>query len=386
MKKTNKLNLYESLLVISMVAGSGLSFHKIYLYHIFMIINFFIFIYTINKNKLYFILKNKIILLFFIYSLLHIFFSKDFVLAIKNQVYILCGINIFYTFKIILRRNSVYILKFLKKIFIFVLFIGILEGLHIARWYSSPYTIELGLPSSFYGNTNNYATVLIIIFPFIFFMKNSIKKFIILSLMLFVLKKCDSRTNEIALVIEIFIFMILIFCKSDIYKKIFLFFIGISSICLLKNKIIEKFHIFYELFYAIETRADSIGLRKTLILNLIYELKKIEVFLFGVGGGNAAVIHKMNTGKLMSSHSFFLDLLGEYGIFMFILLIFYYLILIVKNFKIYLKKNSYINGSLFISLIGFAIGLNSMSGVIYFFPFWILLGIADFYSHSIRNA
>lgn len=385
MEKMNKLNLYESLLVISMIAGSGLSFHKIYLYHIFMIINFFIFICYINKNKFHFILENKIILLFFIYSLLHIFCSKDFVLAIKNQIYILCGISIFYTFKILLKKNNIHILRLLKKIFIFIIVIGVLEIFHIIRWYSSPYTIDLSVPSGFYGNTNNYATVLIIIFPFIFFMKNSIKKFFILLLMIFILKKCDSRANEIALIIEIFIFIVLVFYKSGLYKKIFLFIIGIVSICLLKNKIVDKFHLFYELVNATESRADSIGLRKMLILNLLFELKKIKVFLFGVGGGNAAIIHKMKTGELMSSHSFFLDLLVEYGIFMFSLLVIYYINLILKNLKSYIKKNNYINGSLFISLIGFAIGLNSMSGVIYFFPFWCLLGMADFYSCKERK-
>lgn len=385
MKKINKLSLYEILLVISMIVGSGLSFHKIYLYHIFMVINFFIFIYIINKNKLHFILENKIIFLFFTYSLLHIFCSKDFVLAIKNQICILCGTSILYTIKYLLKKNYYHVFIVVKKIFFFSCLIGFLEIFHIFRWLASRYSLEFPFPTVFWGNTNNYATVLIMVFPFIFFMKRSKKKLITMLATVYLLIKCDSRANNIALIVEIFIYIILIFYRSSLYKKIFIFITGIFSICLLKNKIIDKFHIFYALFYATETRMDSIGIRKMLILNLLFELKKIEVFLFGIGGGGTEAVHRIKTGKLMSSHSFFLELLVKYGIFIFILLGSYYLMLIYKNLKIYLKTSNYINGSLFVSLIGVAIGLNSMSGVIYFFPFWCLLGVADFHSNRKVN-
>ena len=376
------LNLYENLLIFSMIAGSGLSFNKIYLYHIFMIINFIIVIYYIKIDNYKFIIENKVMIIFFIYSFFHMFFVIDYILTLKNQIYITCGISIFYTIKYLLIKNSPQVFIIIKKIFFFSCLIGFLEIFHIFRWFSSAYSLDLSSPSVFWGNINNYATVLIMILPFIFFTKNSLKKLIILLISIYLLIKCDSRANNIALIIEIFIYTILVFYKSNIYKKIILFFSGFFLIVLLKNKIIEKFYLIYELFVASSIRMDSIGVRKILIINLLSELKKINVFLFGLGGGNSIVIHKIkgNTYGILSNHSFFLELLVEYGIFIFILLGSYYLILIYKNLKRYLKLDNHINGALFISLIGVAIGLNSMSGMIYFFPFWLLLGIADFYS------
>lgn len=384
-----KLNLYEKILIFSMIVGSGLSFHKVYLYHIFMIFNLLIFIYLfINKKRLRITKKNIknnfIFIIFFIYGFFNCFLAKDYTLVLKHQIYIICGISVFCTIKILLIKNYYQVFIIIKKIFFFSCVIGFLEVFHIFRWFGSAYDLEISSPSVFWGNINNYATVLIMIFPFILFMKSSLKKLIILLVTIYLLIKCDSRANNIALIVEIFIYAMLIFYKSNVYKKIILFLSEFFLIGLLKDKIIEKFYLIYELFTASSIRADSVGVRKIIIVNLLSELKKINVFLFGVGGGNSILIHKIkgNTYGILSNHSFFLELLVEYGIFVFILLGIYYLMLISKNLKVYLKTNNYINGSLFISLIGVSIGLNSMSGVIYFFPFWCLLSIADFYAYK----
>lgn len=384
-----KLSLYEKVLLISMIMGSGLSFNKVYLYHIFFVINFLywgiIKKFKIKKNLLK---ENIIIIIFFIYSSMHMFFIEDYILAIKNQIYILLGVSIFFTIKILLNKNKNEVLNIFKKIFILACFIGVLETINLFRWYVSPYDLNISYPAAFYWNTNDFATILIGIFPFVFFMKNFYKKIIFFSIVFYLLKKCDSRSNEIALIIEIFIFLLLILQKSNPFNKILIIFIGIFTTFLLKKQILSKFLVLYDLIFVSISSSDSLGVRKALILNLLSELKKTYVFLFGTGGGNSIVVHKIknNTHGMLSNHSFFLELFVEYGVFIFSLLGIYYLKLIYRNFKFYLKTNNYINGSLFISLIGFSIGLNSMSGVIYFFPFWILLGIADFYSHSIRNA
>lgn len=382
-----KLNLYEKILIFSLIVGSGLSLHKIYLYHILMGINliFIIFLkknYKINNCK--FITENKVLLVFFLYSFFRIFFVKDYELALKNQIYIICSMSVFYMIKKLLIKNCYQVLKIIKKIFFFSCLIGFLEVFHIFRWFTSVYTLEVSSPSVFYGNTNNYAIVLVMVFPFVLFMKKSLKKLIMMLTIIYLLTKCDSRINNIAIMIEIFIYVMLNFYKSNVYKRAILLFSGFFFIGILKEKIIEKFYIIYELMTATAMRTDSIGIRKIIIINLLSELKKINIFLFGIGGGNSILIHKIkgNTYGVLSNHSFFLELLIEYGVFIFVLLGSYYLMLIFKNFEICIKTDNYINKSLFISLIGVTIGINSASGAIYFFPFWSLLGVADFYMNK----
>ena len=342
MDEQKDLSLYKKIFLISMLMSHGLSIGKLYLYHILLMLTTFYGIFILINGKglrKNFITKNKVIVLFFLYSFFHCFFVKDFYLAIQNQVYIILGISVFFSIKYLLSCNSNQTLNIIKKVIYFAIFIAILEILKIYRWYNSGYELSFESPSAFLGNINNFATVIIIVMPFIFFMKNNLKKIFCFLLLTYILISCDSRANNIALAIEIFIYFLIRIKEKKIIYKIGLFLLG---------------------------------------------LKKINVFLFGTGGGNSIIIHmtRNNTSGIFSNHSFFLEILVEYGIFIFLVLSFFYISLIMKNYKNYKENKNEINGAIFISLIGFAIGLNSISTVIYFFSFWIILGIADFYAEN----
>ena len=324
------------------------------------------------------------IVLFFLYSFFHCFFVKDFYLAIQNQVYIILGISVFFSIKYLLSCNSNQTLNIIKKVIYFAIFIAILEILKIYRWYNSGYELSFESPSAFLGNINNFATVIIIVMPFIFFMKNNLKKIFCFLLLTYILISCDSRANNIALAIEIFIYFLIRIKEKKIIYKIGLFLLGLIGLYIFKEKLHTMYTLLLQLINSDAVVTDSVGVRKAIILNLIDELKKINVFLFGTGGGNSIIIHmtRNNTSGIFSNHSFFLEILVEYGIFIFLVLSFFYISLIMKNYKNYKENKNEINGAIFISLIGFAIGLNSISTVIYFFSFWIILGIADFYAEN----
>lgn len=388
MNKTKDLSLYKKIFLVAMLMSHGISVGKLYLYHIFLILNIiYIFSFLIQNGKIEksIIKRNKVILIFFLYSFLHCFFVKDIHLAFQNQVYIICGISVFFSIKYLLSYNSGQTLNIIKKVIYFPIFIAILEILKIYRWYNSVYelSIESG-PSSFLGNINNFATAIIIVIPFIFFMKNNLKKMIYFVLLFYVLISCDSRANNIALAIEIFIYFLIRIKEKKIIYKIGLFLLGLIGLYIFKEKLYTMYTLLLELINSDAVATDSVGVRKAIILNLIDELKKINVFLFGTGGGNSVIIHmtRNNTSGVFSNHSFFLEILVEYGIFIFLILSFFYISLIIKNYKNYVRNKNKINGAVFISLIGFAIGLNSISTVIYFFSFWIILGIADFYAEN----
>ncbi|WP_338998855.1 O-antigen ligase family protein [Fusobacterium animalis] len=387
MSEQKDLSLYKKIFLISILMSHGLSIGKLYLYHILLMLTLLygISILVSGKGlKKSFITKNKVTILFFLYSFLHCFFVKDIYLALQNQVYIICGVSVFFSIKYLLSYNSVQTLNIMKKVIYFAIFIAILEILKIYRWYNSGYELSFDSPSAFLGNTNNFATVIIIIMPFVFFIKNDLKKLFCFSLLIYVLISCDSRANNIALVIELFIYLLLKIKEKRIIYKIGLFFLGLIVLYIFKEKLYTMYALLLELFNSNAVATDSIGVRKAIILNLIDELKNMNIFLFGTGGGNSVIIHmtRNNTSGIFSNHSFFLELLVEYGIFIFLILSFFYVSLIIKNYKNYIKNKNEINGALFISLIGFAIGLNSISTVIYFFPFWIILGMADFYTEN----
>lgn len=387
MNKTKELSLYKKIFLVAMLMSHGISIGKLYLYHIFLVLNiFYIFVFLIQNGKIEknIIKENKVIFIFFTYSFLHCFFVEDIYLALQNQVYIICGISVFFSIKYLLSNNSVQTLNIMKKVIYLAIFIAILEIFKIYRWYNSGYDLSFKSPSAFLGNTNNFATVIIIIMPFILFMKNNLKKSFFFLLLVYVLISCDSRANNIALVIEIFIYFLIRIKEKKIIYKIGLFLLGLIGLYIFKEKLYTMYTLLLELINSDAVATDSVGVRKALILNLIDELKKINVFLFGTGGGNSIIIHMIrnNTSGIFSNHSFFLEILVEYGIFIFLILSFFYVSLIIKNYKNYVRNKNTINGAVFISLIGFAIGLNSMSSVTYFFSFWIILGIADFYAEN----
>ena len=387
MNKTKDLSLYKKIFLVAMLMSHGISIGKLYLYHIFLILNIiYIFNFLIQNGKIEksIIKRNKVIFIFFLYSFLHCFFVKDIHLAFQNQVYIICGISVFFSIKYLLSYNSVQTLNIMKKVIYFAIFIAILEILKIYRWYNSGYELSFDSPSAFLGNTNNFATAIIIVMPFIFFMKNRLKKIVYFLLLFYILISCDSRANNIALSIELFIYFLLKIKEKRIILFYKLFLLGLISTYFVKEKLYAMYSLLLELFNSDIKNTDSVGVRKAIILNLIDELKNMNIFLFGTGGGNSVIIHmtRNNTSGIFSNHSFFLELLVEYGIFIFLILSFFYVSLIIKNYKNYIKNKNEINGALFISLIGFAIGLNSISTVIYFFPFWIILGMADFYTEN----
>lgn len=374
------MKILDKLLLISILMGSGLSFNKIYLYHILLVVITLLSLKSIHKVK--YRKEDLILYIFLLYSFIRVFLSENLILGLKNQIYILIGISIYLNMKSLLKKNEKKVLNLIKYVYIFSCFIGIMEVLRLKRWYTSAYNISENSPSAFYGNINNYATVIVMVFPFILLKKNSISKFFILVTSLILLYFCDSRTNIIAIIIEMGFYFIMKLINTRGKNKVLTLFLGIIVSFSLKDKVKDSYELLYALYNSSSILNGSIGTRKTFIVNILNELKNFKVFLFGVGGGNSTIIHQkaLATQEIYNSHSFFLEILVEYGIFIFLLLFIYYFNLIFKNYKNYKKTKEKIYLSIVISLIGTAIGVNSMSTVIYFFPFWCILGFVSYYS------
>lgn len=365
-----KITLIEKIGIISMVVGPGLSLSKIYLFHIMLII-LLVYFFLIKKNK--HIQINITLILIYGLTFLRMLFSKNIKYAIDYQIYLTIGLCIYTLTSYFLNKNFETTQKIIKNIIIISIFISLLEILKITRWYNSYYSITDGRPASFYGNLNDYAVLLVMVFPFIQMYKNKMKKVISSVILSYVLFKCDSRGANLAFILEVV--LILYF---NIKNKILLYSFGIIFSVANFKIILLKLNFLFDFLKFDSLEQDSIGIRQRIIKLLVMELRKIDVLLFGVGGGNARVLLENAKLKVFSVHSFLLQLLVEYGIFIFILFSIFFIQLVIKNYQIKTKYNQ----SIFIALIGFLISVNSMSGAIYYFPIWILLGVAK---SSIKN-
>ena len=107
-----------------------------------------------------------------------------------------------------------------------------------------------------------------------------------------------------------------------------------------------------------------------------------NVHWLGVGGGNSKHIQEKRgkvAGKLTSLHNFWLEILVDAGIFFFIGFIAWYFMIIKKLNELEQSKSaiiSYLAQSSKLSMLGVVISAVSCSSIIYFFPFWILIGLS----------
>ncbi|MEG0236921.1 hypothetical protein [Cetobacterium sp.] len=360
-----KLNLLDKIALISMMGGPGLSYGKIYLYHIVSIIYIIKFFIENKKIEKKYLKKNMILILFFCFSVFRLISVKSLEYGLKNQVYLIIGLNIYILLHYFLNKNTNETLNMLKKIVIFAIVVGYFESFGYFRWYTTIYESNVLNPASFYGNMNDFAVLLTLVFPFIILYKNKFKSFICGIIIIILLLKCDSRAANIAIILQI-----IIICFFKAKNKILFLIISVFGMILNLNIIVEKIDFLIKFIKFSSTKMDSIGIRQELIKKLVKEILSAEKFIFGIGGGNSKII----SGKIAATYSFLLELFVEYGVIIFILLILFYLKLLIKNF-------SYIDCykiAIFTSLIGFLVSVNAMSGGIYYFPFWIMLSLSSY--------
>lgn len=375
--------VFNILLIISIFFAGGLAKNKIYFYHILLAMQICWIIYDLKS--LYFS-KNKVIISFIIFTVFC--FQSSYItslsLALKNLIYIFIGFSIIKNIKYLLNYDKKLFFKIANYIINLTLVIGILESLGLFRWFNSIYETSIKIPSVFYGNINNFATFLIIIFPF-YLIGIKKRKILVINIVviLYLLFVCDSRANNIALIIEVIILSLIYIKNSKKFLWKFLIILSFFAIFyLFKEEIFKIFEVLIKLKNIDSSRViDSVSVRKVLISNILDELRKKYIFILGVGGGNSIFIHirNNNTEGILANHSFYLQVLVEYGIIIFLIFIYNYYKLIQKN---YIKSKNPLNLAIVVSLIGYLFGSNSMSNGIYFFPFYILLGIASFYSNK----
>ena len=245
-------------------------------------------------------------------------------------------------------------------------------------------------PSSVFGNTNDFASFLTLSIPFVWvWMRYSAQKWLnkiigiaLLAIAFFLLAKTSSRANFLAVALEIlFIFFFLFRLRRRIRISFSISLIIILSFIFLPQIPLKIFHRTYGFFENFTTpyqlTAGSTIVRINLIKNSIYFL--VTHFGFGVGAGNIekhiAHFAKYPTYGITNPHNWWVEILADYGLFIFIGYLFFYLGLIYNLWrtwhKISNRQEKMICEALLISLIGFSLASISPSSIMALEYHWI---------------
>lgn len=403
--------------LISAVIGVGISYSKVYFFHIMLIILLLstLYLFAFNKIKLK---KNTytkfhyFLYVFFLWYLLSLLWSIEPFYTLQYLVYIFCGsvisLTIIYYINNIHDLNKVF--TWLAIIFIIEIIFCLLEVFTNFRLPISPFSSYLHLfsrdgtnfsafnetttsylrsmPTGFSWNPNTLATTMNIILPFFMFHTNKkIKILGILSILILIIA-AGSRGNFLAFIFMCILFLLFYNKKRFILTMLLIpliltfFYSSNEYLYTIDNiKIQEALSSFHQLEKYVssnEVKSGSIGARKQLIRNGINELK--ETNGLGVGGGASNAAQEKYGSKFTSMHNFWIELLVEGGICFFIIFVVWYLTLIIYLYKISLiskeKNIKYYSSSATLALLGFVIGAISPSTTIYILPMWIMYGFA----------
>lgn len=416
-----KFETIIQLFFISSVLGVSISYSKLYLFHIMLVVLVFSFLY-IKINNLKFIIPSLptrlhyIFYFMFIWYLLSIVWSINIGYTIYYLFYIVCGLAIVVTSIYYIRDMKTLdkVFDILSIVFIIEIIFSLLEAFTDFRLPVSPFSqyvsyfdrsmkidadldsniisIIMESPTGFQWNPNNLSVTMLIIMPFFLLHSSKKVKFIgVISIFLIILMS-GSRGIFIGFVFILFLYMLALSKKRFlIYSAIFplLLIALLLNIDSLKNSSNQKVK---ELAYAFDVLvlylgentegSDSIGVRQQLMTNGINALESSNYL--GVGGGASRAVQEaygdIGGHHTSSMHNFWIEMLVDSGVFFTLVFISWYLYIVLKLYIIGITTNNvkyrYYTQSLFLSMSGFTIGAISASSVIYVFPMWLMYGFS----------
>ncbi|WP_258238466.1 O-antigen ligase family protein [Arcobacter sp. CECT 8986] len=313
--------------------------------------------------------------------------SKVIYQSVTYNLYL--GIGIFTTLIISLaiKTNTTlyrifYIWYFILFAQLLLAFLEIFYGVHISN--SRYYGKNINIPTGFFNNENDFATFIVLSLPILFIFskkKNILINLFILFFSIFVIFETSSRTNIITL-----FFLMILYLEIYKKKKISLMLITLAFIFLAYK---------YEfLFNLIENARILDFIDESIIIrfnNILLSVKAlIQSYMFGVGAGGMEnfILNNSNYG-IKAVHNWYFEILGNHGLIIFIgyLIFIFFSILSLVNIinKANNKLNKKIATILLFSNIGFLFGCVSMSTVIHFLPYWILLGVTLCFINNYRQ-
>lgn len=421
-------NLFQiMILFIYIVVGSQLAIKNLYYFYILLLFLFFYLLVMFFRDKkqflnIYYKKHLKIFLIVIIYLLFaSLFLVKDMNVGFTYGKYHIAMVFVFFVFFCNIRyyayNKKIFI--FLKIVLIAILVLGFIQifGFNIGLksfFIDYPFDpliepFKKYIPTVFFYNPNNYGMFLVSSLFFILgdFLYNKSKKqkiinFIIINVIYFQLIMTMSRISFIAsLLILIFAFILFIAKTRKNYKKYIRFMCLIISLSIIiisfmvfpfLKGYLSKFDKNQDIILEniIEQQNDDISstndeqlnsgnVRLNLIFNVLDGVIKEKNFLgLGIGEVYQYILSKNNTGKIYNIHSFHFEILGAYGIFIFIIYFVFMVYIFIRFILIYMKTK-YLKGIIFSSFLiftSFMITCFAPSTVLNNSLFFMMLGSA----------
>jgi len=425
--------LYLSTILLALTDSSMVfpigSRYAIYYYYLLLFTYFLNVLYIIKKNDVSIKIKGKSKYFIFTsillaYIVLSIIIAADKKMAVKSIINYIIMIS-FILMMIIENKNYEKLkksFKFFTWVYTGIILLGLLEIFGI-KYGARNHYLDLGLtvkeypflkhiPEVFFYNPNNYAVLLVLgmtaIFIKIIYIHGNENNWFYK--ILFLLSQINlifttSRTAWITIFIVYFVAFAFFIIRKELKSAnktikfavvtlvIFVIFSFIPSMTPYYGKfnstpILKKLNLYNikkprEDNKAVANVGDpgSINERFTLIFDVVDGVITNKHYLgFGAGNVGNYIKYKDNTFGILNIHSFWFEILGDFGIGIFLYIIYIYLNLISdlvkKSNKGHqeLKQYSYMIALGLVAFIFLAFGPSS---VITFEPFWILMGMAS---------
>jgi len=366
--------------------------------------------------------KVKNYLVFLAIWLSYAFFSVTWALskpfAIRHLMFLLMAFSVIffivYYFSNIKDLKRSYYLWIL--ILVALLLIGMWEtltGNHlpISGLIGAPF-VNRYMPSAVFDNSNDFATYIVLSIPFIISLVHYTKNIfirlfgmVIFSLAFYLLVKTLSRANYIAVIFEfIFLFVFLLNKRTKFKVTVMIGLIILAVVIAIpgsaliqyffKNNVISQ--QIQSIYSPWSLQYGSIDVRINLIKNsLIFLLKSLG---FGVGAGNAEyyIAHYAvyNTRGILNLHNWWVEILVNYGVFVFIGYIILYYKLFRSFFKLYFRLDSGFERAacetVLLGLAGFLFASTSSSSIIAMRFHWLFfaftLALLNYFKNKPKEA
>jgi len=411
--------LWLLVVVFAFIGGNVMTYplgnFHIFPFRILLLLYLFIFLVVIflNRGRINLPVNNKeikfcliFLLIWLIYGAISFIWAASKIDCIRHIFFLFAGISIIfftlYNFNNEQRIKQLYLFWVLT--IVCLIGIGIWEiftGHHLPAYDRNSLLKE---SSGVFTNPNDYATFLSLTIPFSYgllrYNKNIFYKIlgallIIIAIYFIIFNK--SRANMIAIILE---GIALIFLS--IKKNRFRFFMRISVLLLVFLLVFISLPQFAKNFLSLQykklpselqykkiskefssltSNAKDIRTRKNLLKNGLVFLKSTA--FMGVGAGNNEW-HQENrniydTYGKTNMHNWWMELLVNYGILIFILYLLFYIFLIMSLFKAtksHIRIIKIMSECLFIALIGFSIASISSSSIMTNKAIWFLFATA----------
>ncbi len=404
-----------ALFLASAFVGTGVSYGKIYLFHILFIA---LTAYSLWFKKLDFSATPKgyatkfplVLALFFSLS---IFWTPSYSEGFRYLAYLFMACGIIYLPLLIIRsevelKKSIRLIGILSAVEILI---GFLEHFTSFRYPISPYSRSISLfkrdfkigndisesaleyvlssPTGFHWNPNNFSAVMVILLPFFFCAKNWWIKIGGVLSCTFLIFVSNSRTAIIALILVLFVSVLQsvnlkrkrLFSTIGVSVFILLFVFNFTSVGSKANdKIQTSFSTINSFISDYYIDKSSIGSRQKIMSNALIEVTENEFLGSGIGASEYSQLkYGKPNGKITSIHNYWLEILIDGGILICLAFILWYIVLIRDLGKTFNTSNSQLDSysrACISALFGSAIMAFSVSSFVYFLPFWVLISIS----------